>query len=131
MKAVKKLALVLSLGAILPFAHAAESADDAYLAACRKDPGVPVPVAVVTPRISSDFAGSTVEVAFTVDVAGKPVNLSVVSAVDTELSDSVLAAIKQWRFQPAVRDGAPVATKVVLPVRIVEPTVGSGTYAMN
>jgi hypothetical protein len=32
----------------------------------------------------------------------------------------VVDAVKQWQFTPAQRNGAPVATKVILPVRVVE-----------
>jgi hypothetical protein len=32
----------------------------------------------------------------------------------------VVDAVKQWEFTPAQRNGAPVAMKVVLPVRVVE-----------
>lgn len=131
MNAVKKLALVLSLGSLLPFAQAAESADEAYLAVCRKDPGTPIPVAVVTPRVGSEYAGAAVEVSFTVDVAGKPVDISVVSTSDAVLAERVIAAVQQWRFQPAERNGVPVATKVVLPVRIVDASLAGTSYAVN
>ncbi|MBD3236298.1 MAG: TonB family protein, partial [Candidatus Eisenbacteria bacterium] len=38
------------------------------------------------------------------------------SGVDA-LDGAALAAVREWRFQPAKRDGAPVATQVLIPLR--------------
>ena len=91
---------------------------------------MPVPVAVVTPAVSSDYIGAKVDVEFTVDEQGKPANVAVPSATDETLASAVVDAVKQWKFKPAERNGAPVATKVVLPVKIVDPFSGS-TFAAN
>lgn len=131
MKAVNKLALLITVGALLPIALGAKTPASAYLDTCRKDPGVPVPVAVVAPSVSSEFVGSTVEVEFTVDTSGKPTDLAVKSSPDRTLSADVLEAVKQWRFTPAQSHGAPVATKVVLPVKIVDPALEGTRYAVN
>ena len=40
-------------------------------------------------------------------------------------------AVKDWRFAPAMRDGSPVATKVALPVRIVDESFAGSRYAMS
>lgn len=130
MKAVNKLVLLFSLGALAPFASA-KSLENTYLETCQKGPGIPVPVAVVTPSVSSEYAGSTVELVFTVDTAGKPTDLSVKSSPDAALSTAVVDAVKQWRFTPAYVNGAPVATKVVLPVKIVDEAPAGARYAMN
>ena len=47
------------------------------------------------------------------------------------LADAAMAAVKQWRFQPAEIDGTPVATKVALPVRIVDGTASDHRYAAS
>lgn len=121
MKAVTKLAVLLSLGILLPFAASAKSSEEAYVEASPKDPAKPVPVAVVSPRnVSADYAGSTVELAFTVDTAGTPTSLKVVSSPDAMLARIVMDAVKKWRFEPAKKNGTAVATNVVLPVRIVD-----------
>jgi periplasmic protein TonB len=130
MKEVNKLALLFSLGALLPFAAAAKSPESTYIENCSKSPDVPVPVAVVTPSVPSEFAGSTVELEFTVDTTGKPTALSVKSSPDTTLSAAVVDAVKQWRFTPAQANGIPVAKKVFLPVKIVDDLPGS-RYVMN
>lgn len=130
MKAVKKLVLVLSLGALVSAASAA-TPEQAYIESARKDPGVPVPIAVVSPSVSPGYAGATVQLEFVVDTAGKPVDLSIKSAPDDALAATVMDAVKQWRFKPAERDGAPVETKVILPVRVVDEEAGFNRFASN
>ena len=130
MKAVNKLAVLLSLGAFASFASA-KTFEQSYLASCVKAPGVPVPTMVVSPHVDSGYIGDTVDVEFTVSATGKTSDFSVVSSPDTALSNAVLLAVKQWQFTPAQREGVSVTTKVVLPVRIVdEATVGT-RYAAN
>jgi protein TonB len=120
MKAIRNLAALLSLGALLPIVASATTVEQSYLESCRKDPGVPVPTWVVSPRVNQEYAGKTVEVEFTVDATGKPTQFSVLSAADGQLSDAVVDAVKQWQFSPAHRAGVPVAAKVILPVRVID-----------
>jgi TonB family protein len=119
-KAVSKLVVVLSLGALLHTAAYASDAEQAYLDSCRKEPGVPVPVTVVSPTVGPEYNGAFVQLEFLVDAEGKPAAFSVKSATDDILASAVLKAVKQWRFLPAEIDGKPVATKVALPVKIVD-----------
>ena len=132
MKAINKLAVLISLGSLLPFAASAKTLEQAYLDSysVHKDTGIPVPISVVSPQVSSDYAGDRVELEFVVDTAGKPTAFKVKSSPDSTLADEVVAAVKQWQFAPAVHNGVPEAMKVVLPVVIVEPTVAAG-YASN
>jgi len=121
MKVVNKLAVLISLGALLPLAASAKTLEQAYLDASSKAPGVPVPVAVVSPSaISTEYAGAKVELSFTVDTKGNPTGFSVVSSPDAALAKVVMDAVSKWRFTPAQKNGTAVATKVVLPVRITE-----------
>jgi TonB family protein len=109
----------------------ADTVEQAYLESCRKGPDVPVPSAVVAPRVQSCFIGQTVEVEFTVDAYGKPSNFSVLNFADGYLAETVVDALKQWQFTPAHRAGVPVAEKVILPVHVVDgPAAGEG-YAAN
>jgi TonB family protein len=128
MKVASKLAILLSLGTFGSFASA-KSLEQTYLDNCRKDSNVPVPIIVVSPQVDSALVGETVEVEFTVSTAGKPSNVSVLSSKDAALSDAVVTAVKQWQFKPAQKDGAPVATKVILPVRVVD--TDSNRFAAN
>ncbi len=129
MKAVKKLVVLLSVGALLAVAASASTPEQAYLDSCNKDPGVPVPITVVSPAVGPEFHGGSVLLEFVVDAAGKPSEFSIKSATDDVLATAVLKAVKQWRFLPAEIDGKPVATKVALPVKIVDPVASGDRYA--
>lgn len=129
MKVVQKLVVLLSVGALSTVAVMASNDERAYLESCRKDPGMPVPVAVVSPTVGPEFHGAVVQLEFVVDVDGKPAAFSVKSAPDDALAAVVVEAVKQWRFLPAATNGKPVAKKVGLPVRIVDPGVPDDRYA--
>jgi protein TonB len=130
MKAVSKLAVLLSLAVLAPFASA-KTDENAYLESCTKAPGVPVPVAVVTPTVGPEYQGAIVQLEFVVDVNGKPAQFSVKSSPDDALAAAVTDAVKQWRFKPAQADGKPVATKVLLPVKIVDELAPLDRLAAN
>jgi TonB family protein len=130
MKVANKLAVLLSLGAFVPFASA-KSVEQSYLESCLKAPGVPVPTRVIAPDVEAGYIGDTVDVEFTVSATGKTSGFSVVSSPDSALSNAVLQAVKQWQFEPAQRDGVSVTTKVVLPVRIVDDATVGTHYAAN
>ncbi len=113
--------LTLGLGLIaIPLALHATSFDKAYLESYRTHKDEPVPVFVTSPRVSSEFAGHEVRLEFVVDPTGKPSHFtSATPAADPRLTDSIVNAVKQWRFDPAYRNGKPVACRVELPVEIV------------
>ncbi len=130
MKAVSKLAVLISLGAFVPFVSA-KSDEQAYLESCRQGPGIPVPIAVVTPSVGAVYNGATVKLEFVVDATGKPAEFAVKDTPDEALALAVVEAVKQWRFKPAQADGKPVATKVALPVKIVDPLLPLERFATN
>jgi TonB family protein len=130
MKNINKLALLLGLGALAPFAATAKTLEQSYIDGCKKSADIPVPVAVVAPVAHSWDVGQEVKVGFVVNTAGYTSDISVVSSTDTDLADAVVAAVKQWRFTPAQRNGAAVATRVVLPVRVVDSD-STSTFALN
>jgi len=130
MKAVSKLAVLISLVSLTSVAALAKTDEQAYLESCRKAPGVPVPVSVVSPTVGPEYNGATVQLEFIVDAAGKPAEFSIKSASDETLATAVVQAVKQWRFTPAEKNGQPVATKVALPIKIVDEAAGS-PLAMN
>lgn len=131
MKAVSKLVVMISLGVLASVAASAASIEQTYLENCRKGPGIPVPIAVVTPEIGAQYAGSKVELEFTVDQTGKPSGVVVKSGADETLASAVTDAVKQWKFKPAERNGTPVAMKVVLPIKIVDPLTDGSVFAAN
>ena len=130
MKQNNKLALLLGLGALLPFAASAKSLEQSYIESCRKGTDVPVPVAVVSPEVDAYDIGKSVQVEFVVDTTGHTSGVSIKSPADRAFAEAVVDAVKQWRFTPALHNGAPVATKVILPVRVV-PAAASSQFAVN
>lgn len=127
MKAVSKLAALFSLVALASVAASAKTDEQAYLESCRKVPGIPVPVSVVKPTIGPEYTGTLVQLEFVVGATGLPESFSVKSAADDTVARAVVQAVKQWRFQPALKDGVPVATKVALPVKIVEDALAGAS----
>jgi protein TonB len=130
MKNVNKLALLLSLGALLPFAASAKSLEQSYIDAARKGPGIPVPIAVVAPVANAFDVGQAVQVEFVVDTTGHTSDVRIKTSTDRDFAEAVIDAVKQWRFQPAQQNGVPVATKVILPVRVVAMKPASA-FALN
>ncbi len=130
MKAVRNVLAGLSLLTLASLAAHAATVEQAYLETCRKDPGVPVPISVVSPTVGAEHLGEKVEVEFVVDQAGKPTGVAVMAASDSTLAEAVVEAVSQWKFKPAEHNGVPVATKVRLPVKVVEPAEGS-LFASN
>jgi TonB family protein len=119
MNAAGKLAVLVGLGTLAPFASA-KTLEQSYIDLCSKDTGIPVPVTVVTPHVRPANVGEMVDVQFVVDAAGRPSDFSVKSYADSALAESVLAALKQWEFIPAHRNGVPVSMKVDIPVTVVD-----------
>jgi TonB family protein len=128
-----KSKIVISLGLLLaPFALMAKSPETAYVESYHGRTDIPVPVSVIMPEVSSRFVGQQVVLEFVVDTAGKPTLIASDSpAANSELVASVLSAVEQWQFAPALADGKPVARKVVLPVKIVDAFDSSNRYAIN
>jgi TonB family protein len=128
MNAVNKLVVLLGVGVLSSVGAFALTPEQSYLETCRKEPGVPVPVSVVSPTVGSEYNGASVQLEFVVDATGKTAEFSIKSATDDVLAMAVVKAVKQWKFLPAEIDGKPIATKVALPVKIVESEVGN-TFA--
>lgn len=128
MKTVKKLAVILGLGALTATAALAKASERAYLDTCLKDPAVPVPYIVVSPTVGPEHSGAVVQLEFTVDAAGNPAEFAVKSTTDEMLAREVVRAVKLWRFRPAETDGKPTAKRVSLPVKVVDEPDWAITY---
>lgn len=131
MKAVSKLVTLFSLGMLSSLAASAMTLEQFYIASCRKDPGIPVPIEVVSPRVGPEYEGTTVNLTFIVDEAGKPTDIEVKSAQDYMVGLFVSEAVSQWRFKPAISNGVAVAKRVALPVKIVKQGQIPGLVAAN
>jgi TonB family protein len=55
-------------------------------------------------------------VQLTVQVDGVPKDIKIAKGSRPDLNESALDAVRQWRFQPALKDGEPVEKTVVLEV---------------
>lgn len=54
----------------------------------------------------------SVTVAFTVDVRGRVQDIEVQESTHEEFERAAVAAVRTWRFEPAQRDGKPVAVRI-------------------
>jgi|GEM_PF-5355421 len=101
------LALALCLLALSPLA--AGPAETSGLQAAR-------PVTTAEPKYPylqrRAEAPAEVTVAFTVDVHGKVVGANITHTSNRDFNEATLAAIKQWTFAPALKEGKPVATQL-------------------
>jgi protein TonB len=57
-----------------------------------------------------------VTLSLVVDTEGQPADVQVVAPLGHGLDEKAVEAVKQWRFQPAMRDGNPVSTKIKVDV---------------
>lgn len=130
MKTVSKL--ILSLGLIAaPLAALAVEPEKAYLESYRGRPDTPVPVKAVMPRVDREYAGATVKLAFVVGVSGVPQDITVLGDAPAALASELADALARWKFIPLVRDGKPVATKVVLPFQVADTLESASKLAAN
>lgn len=128
MKTITKLVLNLGLLAT-PFALHAKSIEQTYLESYAGRSDMPVPLTVVKPVVHPDYAGTTVELEFTIDATGKPAAITVRNAADADLADTLTRALAKWTFEPLRRDGKVVPTRVVLPMRIVDEFSSAKRFA--
>ena len=118
MKMIKLLAGAALAGGLISSTFASEEAPTAWPQSARTDK--PTVTKVVNPTgVPQRHEGATVDVTFTVDANGQPHHIKVLSPADPDLTRSLVPAIAQWRFTPAQKNGAPVSTRVLLPLKLV------------
>ena len=49
--------------------------------------------------------------------AGEPKDVHVVKSLEKDVDQSAVDAVQKWRFEPARKDGQPVAVKVSVEIR--------------
>lgn len=114
-----KIVSLLAIGAAAPVAFGLTTTET-YIKSYQGRTDIPVPVKVVAPDADPSMVGAKVELEFVVDASGRPQNVQVVSATDSDFGASVRDAVKQWQFAPAKPHGLPVPMKVDLPVLVTE-----------
>lgn len=83
----------------------------------------PAPLKIVNPTgILRRYQGETIRLSLTIDEAGLPHNIRLLSERDPHLVKYLLPAVAQWKFTPAMRNGRPVSANVVLPIALVDDT---------
>lgn len=119
MKTQSKLALSLAL-IVTPLALRATTFEETYLEHYRPRTSDPAPIAIVVPRVDSEFVGREFTLKFVVDPSGRARHIaSVTPYSDPQLVREVANAVAWWRFSPGYRDGKPVARHVEMPVSVV------------
>jgi len=66
------------------------------------------------PPASSEQVPGSVALTFEVDEHGIPINIHVEQSSDADSEREVMAAAREWRFNPGVKDGTPVAVPMTL-----------------
>jgi TonB family protein len=127
MKAVKKLAIVLSLGVLAASVSAGTNAQ-AYVESYAGVTDTPVPVKVVSPDITT-VREAEVMLEFVIDEAGMPQGITIAESNDKALAKAAVKAVAKWRFAPFIKDGETVAAKVRLPIVAALPNFPDARFA--
>jgi periplasmic protein TonB len=74
----------------------------------------PILLSKVEPEYSEDarrakFNGA-VRASITIDERGNVTSVTVLDSPGLGLDEKIIAAVRKWRFKPAMKDGVPVAT---------------------
>ncbi|HWA26819.1 MAG TPA: TonB family protein [Lacunisphaera sp.] len=81
----------------------------------------PAPAKIVSPTgIARRYQGQTIRVSLTIDEAGQPHNINLLSDQDPHLMRQLVPAVAKWQFTPAKRNGHAVRADVVLPIQLVD-----------
>lgn len=56
-------------------------------------------------------------VGFVVDATGKVTDVKPLTEFDSKFVAAAIKAVKQWKFEPATRDGKPVPALVTVPIQ--------------
>ncbi len=81
---------------------------------------IPVPINRISPNIPYALRNreGSVEVIFVVDEDGNVIDPEIKTSSDSRFNDSVLTAIKRWRFKPGKRGGETVKVRMLQPFKI-------------
>lgn len=106
----------------------------AALAACTDaPPAAPTvpstqPLARTTPppaypeALACDGVGGQVLLQVDIGADGRPASMRVLgSSKESELDEAAIAAVRGWEFAPATRNGAPIPSRIQVPVTFTPP----------
>ena len=119
---LKKIILSAALmgGVLATSAFATTTAAHAKVAATAARLEAPVVTKIVSPTNLSRRHSDTVMLSIQVDANGQPSNVKVMSRENVTVTNSLVAAVSQWQFTPAKKNGVAVPSKITLPVSLVE-----------
>jgi len=86
---------------------------------CTEDASKPVPIVQTTidysvyPQAQADGIEGKFKARLTIDANGEVASVDVVTSIDPGFDAAIVAALKRWRFKPAMACGKPVAGVVV------------------
>lgn len=82
---------------------------------------LPIPIKVVSPTaLPREYEGQTVVLKMEIDASGVPSEIEPAGMLPVQVTERLRIALRQWRFSPRYVDGHPVATRVELPLRLVD-----------
>jgi hypothetical protein len=115
----KSLLLASSLLALALTGSAFAATENASTVAAPAPLPRPDPVSVVNPTdLPLNFAGTTVDIKFSLDASGHPQDIQVLWVRDPVLKRQVVAAFRQWRFTPSTATAAANSKRYILPLEI-------------
>ena len=65
-----------------------------------------------------DFTAGSVSVSFEINEKGLPINIQIEKSSDKELDDEVIAMIREWRFEAALRGDVALASRAYIDLSI-------------
>jgi TonB family protein len=68
-----------------------------------------------------DFTAGSVSVSFQVNEKGLPIDIQIDKSSDKELDDEVIAMIREWRFEAALRGDVSLASRAYIDLSIGDP----------
>lgn len=90
---------------------------------CTEDPSKPTPIAqtaidyTVYPQAQADGIEGKFKARLTIDTNGEVTGVDVVTSIDPGFDAAIVAALKRWRFKPAMACGKPVASSMPFSAR--------------
>lgn len=114
---MKKIIYHLLLSSLLVVAHgfAAESSDPKSDVKSVKGP-VPIHQDVLYLGPDHVIKQGVVHLKYTIDEKGRTTQIEVLQSNNNKLNKYAVRMVGKWRYSPALVDGEPVATEVILPV---------------
>jgi len=118
-QAVREASQTSDADAYVRFMQLLSAASESNETTSAKSP--PIPTRIVDPKYPEELVAErvvgTVQVAFTVNAKGRVMHVEVVSSTHEAFRQPAIDAVRQWIFTPGRKDGHPVHTRMMVPLR--------------